>query len=110
HEWTPLTCELPLYSTPMRRLALAVLLCPTSAAKPPAVTSVRLYVSDCRRLKVAAPPRFDFTKAELKTLDFSVGCYLIAHPKGVHIWDVGVVPDANFKNDGKPATKIYGTV
>jgi glyoxylase-like metal-dependent hydrolase (beta-lactamase superfamily II) len=38
----------------------------------------------------------------------SVGCYLIVHPKGVMVWDVGVVPDSAFKGDG-PATKLYAT-
>jgi len=91
----------------MRFLALAALLCATCFAKPPAVTSVRLYVIDCGRLKVDDPSRFDFKKEELKTLDFSVGCYLIAHPKGVMIWDVGVVPDSMFKNG--QGVKAYAT-
>jgi glyoxylase-like metal-dependent hydrolase (beta-lactamase superfamily II) len=73
------------------------------------VSSLRLYVMDCGRLKVDDPSRFDFKKEELKTLDFSVGCYLIVHPRGVLIWDVGVVPDTMFKGDGKPASKFYGT-
>lgn len=92
----------------MRYLTLAVLLCASAFAKP-AVSSVRLYVIDCGILKVEDPSRFDFKKEQLKTLDFSVGCYLIAHPKGVLIWDVGVVPDSLFKNDGQPASKFYGT-
>jgi len=90
--------------------AIAILVATSLFAAKPAVTSPRLYVIDCGWLKVEDPSRFDFTKAQLKTLDFSVGCYLIAHPKGVLIWDVGVVPDSAFKNDGKPATKFYGTV
>jgi N-acyl homoserine lactone hydrolase len=93
----------------MRTLALALLLATSAFAAKPVVSSVRLYVMDCGRLKVDDPSRFDFRKEQLKTLDFSVGCYLIVHPKGVLIWDVGVVPDSMFKNDGQPGTKFYGT-
>jgi glyoxylase-like metal-dependent hydrolase (beta-lactamase superfamily II) len=94
----------------MRTLALAIILCASTAfAAKPAVSSVRLYVIDCGKLTVTDPSRFDFKKEDLKELDFSVGCYLIAHPKGVLIWDAGVVPDSAFKNDGQPATKFYGT-
>jgi N-acyl homoserine lactone hydrolase len=89
-------------------LALALSAGLPLAAKPD-VTSVRLYVIDCGRLKVDDPSRFDFRKEEIKTLDFSVGCYLIAHPKGVMIWDVGVVPDSMFKADGTPGIKFYGS-
>src|SRR5262249_40014380 len=49
------------------------------------------------------PSRFDFKKEELKTLDLSVGCYLIVHPKGTMIWDTGAVPDGMFPK------KFYGT-
>ena len=93
---------------PYLGLALALCSLPLHAAKP-TVTSLRLYVMDCGRLKVDDPSRFDFRKEEIKTLDLSVGCYLIVHPKGVLIWDVGVVPDNAFKADGKPATKFYAT-
>ncbi|MEO5922802.1 MAG: N-acyl homoserine lactonase family protein [Bryobacteraceae bacterium] len=93
----------------MRTLALALLCAATSFAAKPTVTSLRLYVMDCGKLKVDDPSRFDFRKDQLKTLDFSVGCYLIVHPKGVVIWDVGAVPDTHFKNDGQPATNFYAT-
>ncbi len=91
----------------MRTLALAALLATSAFAAKPVVSSVRLYVIDCGKLKVDDPSRFDFRKEQLKTLDFSVGCYLVVHPKGVLIWDVGVVPDSTFK-DGL-GTKFYGT-
>jgi glyoxylase-like metal-dependent hydrolase (beta-lactamase superfamily II) len=54
-------------------------------------------VFDCGRLKVEDPVRFNFKKEDLKTLDLSVGCYLIAHPKGTLMWDTGVIPDDMFK-------------
>ena len=91
------------------RFATLFLAAACAFAAKPVVTSPRIYVMDCGRLKVDDPKRFDFKKEDLKTLDFSVGCYLIAHPKGVLVWDVGVVPDSLFKNDGKPAVKFYAT-
>jgi glyoxylase-like metal-dependent hydrolase (beta-lactamase superfamily II) len=83
-------------------LALALL---TSAdAQPPKPpSSLRLYVIDCGRLKVDDPSRFDFKKQELATLDLSIGCFLIVHPKGTLMWDTGAVPDSMFP------TKFYGT-
>ena len=79
------------------------------AADKPAVKSVRLYVFDCGKLHYDDPTRFNFKKEEVKVYDLSVGCYLIVHPKGTLMWDVGVIPDAAFPKDGKPATKLYAT-
>src|SRR5437660_6725670 len=79
------------------------------AADKPAVKAVRLYVFDCGKLHYDDPSRFNFKKEEVKVYDLSVGCYLIAHPKGTLMWDVGVIPDSTFPGDGKPATKLYAT-
>lgn len=79
------------------------------AADKPAVKSVRLYVFDCGKLHYADPSRFNFKNEEVKVYDLSVGCYLIAHPKGTLMWDVGVIPDSTFPSDGQPATKLYAT-
>src|SRR4029077_10429775 len=35
-------------------------------------------------------------------------CFLIAHPKGTLMWDVGAVPDSSFK-PGAPGTLRYAT-
>ncbi len=80
------------------------------AADKPAVKSVRLYVFDCGKLHYDDPSRFNFKKEEVKIYDLSVGCYLIAHPKGTLMWDVGVIPDGVFPSNGQPATKLYATV
>jgi N-acyl homoserine lactone hydrolase len=95
----------------MTKKILVALLCAASAfgAGLPAVKSVRLYVFDCGKLTVQDPIRFNFRKEELKTLDLSVGCYLIVHPKGTLMWDVGVVPDSFFDASGQPAVKEYAT-
>jgi glyoxylase-like metal-dependent hydrolase (beta-lactamase superfamily II) len=70
---------------------------------------LRLYVFDCGRLTVEDPSRFNFTKAEVAVLDLSVPCFLVVHPKGTMMWDVGVVPDNLFQPGGRPATKEYAT-
>jgi N-acyl homoserine lactone hydrolase len=65
--------------------------------------SLRLYIFDCGVLKPADAKSFGFDHvAELK---MSVPCFLVAHPKGTMMWDVGVVPDTDFKPDGSPVNQ-----
>jgi len=73
--------------------------------KPKPPKSVRLYVFDCGVIKGLDPALFNFKREEVKTIDFAVPCYLIVDPKGTLMWDVGVIPDENFKDDGKPVTQ-----
>jgi N-acyl homoserine lactone hydrolase len=89
--------------------AVALTFLPVADAQTKPVSSLRLYVIDCGRLKVEDPSRFDFKKEELAVLDLSVGCYLIAHPKGTLIWDTGAVPDSMFKASGGDGVKFYAT-
>lgn len=72
--------------------------------------SVRLYVFDCGVIKGLDPALFNFKREEVKTIDFAVPCYLIVDPKGALIWDVGVIPDGAFKDDGQPVTQGPSTV
>ena len=72
--------------------------------------SVRLYVFDCGSIQGRDPAIFHFKKEELAGLDFVVACYLVAHPKGTLMWDVGVIPDSAFKSDGAPVTQGISTV
>jgi glyoxylase-like metal-dependent hydrolase (beta-lactamase superfamily II) len=62
--------------------------------KPPPPSSPRLYVFDCGTLDVADTGRFRLKREEVATDKLSVGCYLVAHPRGTLIWDTGAVPDA----------------
>jgi N-acyl homoserine lactone hydrolase len=86
----------------MKRLALAAafltcLIAPaaTPQTKPKPPKSVRLYVFDCGLLTMSAPATFGFTKEEVgEKQPFAVPCYLVVHPKGTLMWDVGVIPDA----------------
>ena len=71
--------------------------------------SVRLYVFDCGSIKGLDPGLFGFKKGDLAETDFVVTCYLIAHPRGTLMWDVGVIPDSAFKPDGGPVTEGIST-
>lgn len=72
---------------------------------PKVPKTVRLYVFDCGAIKGLDPALFNFKREEVKSIDFAVPCYLIVDPKGTLIWDVGVIPDEMFKDDGKPVTQ-----
>jgi len=77
---------------------------------PPAPKSLRLYVFNCGSLDISDPERFRLKKEELATTNMSVPCFLIAHPKGTLMWDVGVVPDNALKPGEKSATEGYATI
>jgi glyoxylase-like metal-dependent hydrolase (beta-lactamase superfamily II) len=76
-------------------------------AQPP--KSVRLYVFDCGTLDIPDTSAYQLKKEELATTKMSVPCYLVAHPKGTLIWDVGAIPDSSFKPDGTHAPLRYAT-
>jgi N-acyl homoserine lactone hydrolase len=81
--------------------SLALLMTPaaTPQSKPKPPKTLRLYVIDCGSLTMSAPATFGFTKEEVgEKQPFAVPCYLIVHPKGTLMWDVGVIPDS--KVDG----------
>ena len=81
-----------------------------AATTPPKVSSPRLYVFDCGVIKGLGVELFGFKKDEVPIRDFFVACYLVAHPKGTLMWDVGVIPDTAFKSDGSPVTERASTV
>jgi N-acyl homoserine lactone hydrolase len=66
------------------------------ATKPAAPKSLRLYIFDCGLLTVsrAGTERYHVTPEEVGETRFSVPCYLVAHPRGTLLWDLGVIPDA----------------
>jgi N-acyl homoserine lactone hydrolase len=84
-------------------LTLSAFIPAVSAQKKPAPPrSVRVYVFDCGKLEGGDPARFSLKREEMKTTDMSVACYLVAHPKGTLMWDVGAVPDADVTSPGTP--------
>jgi N-acyl homoserine lactone hydrolase len=98
----------------IRLRALIVLLCVASAltsaqrkAQPP--SSVRLYVFDCGKLDIPDISPYQLTRAEIATNVMSVPCFLVAHPKGTLMWDVGVVPDRLIAPGGTGRLRGYGS-
>src|SRR2546425_11118740 len=63
------------------------------AQQTPRVTSARLYVFDCGVLKRGEPTAYNLTREQVGSTDFSDACYLVAHPRGTLLWDVGIIPD-----------------
>src|ERR1700733_12869672 len=78
------------------------------APAPP--KSLRLYVFNCGSLDISDPERFRFKREELATTNMSVACFLIVHPKGTLMWDVGAVPDSTLKPGEKSALEGYATI
>ncbi|HEU5194580.1 MAG TPA: MBL fold metallo-hydrolase, partial [Methylomirabilota bacterium] len=85
----------------MRWSALAVLILAAGtmpAAQAPKATppkTMRLYVFDCGLLNISREgvERYHVTTAEVGETRMPVPCFLVAHPKGMLMWDVGVIPD-----------------
>src|SRR6266849_2083953 len=78
---------------------------PAKAPKNP-----RLYIFDCGVIKGLGVELFGFKAGEVPARDFFVPCYLVVHPKGTLMWDVGVISDSAFNGDGKPVTEGRSTV
>jgi glyoxylase-like metal-dependent hydrolase (beta-lactamase superfamily II) len=79
----------------------------TRKAQPP--KSVRLYVFDCGKLDIPDITPYQLTRVEIATNVMSVPCFLIAHPKGTLMWDVGVVPDRLIPASGAGTLRGYGS-
>jgi glyoxylase-like metal-dependent hydrolase (beta-lactamase superfamily II) len=88
-------------------IALLPVMQPSLAEKIAApVTSLRVYLFDCGLIKGEDPTAYGLKKGDVKDPDMVVPCYLIVHPEGTLMWDVGVIPDSAFQA-GKPATKSF---
>src|SRR5579863_5793440 len=82
---------------------------PQSKPKPP--KSARLYIFDCGLLTMSAPATFGFTKEEVgEKQPFAVPCYLVVHPKGTLMWDVGVIPDAQVNGTTQGISTVTKTL
>jgi N-acyl homoserine lactone hydrolase len=86
--------------------------------RPPAVTSLRLYVFDCGTLTPnrEGVERYHVTMQEVGEIRMPVPCFLVAHPRGTLMWDVGVIPDSvveaqrnNAKADVNPTVSAVVT-
>ncbi|HZI78333.1 MAG TPA: MBL fold metallo-hydrolase [Vicinamibacterales bacterium] len=72
-----------------------------SFATAQTATPLRLYVFDGGILE-SDPGRYDLTKEDVGETRLSVACYLVAHPRGLLMWDTCAVPDAEWKPTGQP--------
>ena len=78
--------------------------------KPAPPQSARLYVFDCGSLNIPDISPYQLKKDELATTYMSVPCFLVVHPKGTLMWDVGAVPDSAFKSGGGDSAMLrYAT-
>jgi len=78
---------------------------PADVAETPEFDSPRLYVMDCGTIGAMNPANYGLSPDEIEgSLDFYTPCYLIEHPAGTLVWDLGQIPDAAFPEDGSPAT------
>jgi N-acyl homoserine lactone hydrolase len=91
-------------------LALAIGAARAQDNHPKVPKTVRLYVFDCGVIKGLDPALFNFKKEELAETELAVPCFLIVDPRGTLMWDVGVIPDSAFKDDGQPVTQGPSTV
>src|SRR5678815_156559 len=76
-------------------------------ASPP--KTVRLYVFDCGMLTISTEgvTRYHVTPSEVGESRMPVPCFLVAHPKGTLMWDVGVIPDATVEKEATAGGARY---
>jgi glyoxylase-like metal-dependent hydrolase (beta-lactamase superfamily II) len=72
------------------------------ATRPASPAKLRLYVMDCGTIHLADPTKFNLRTDQVAAVDLNIGCYLIVHPKGTLMWDVGAVPDSSWTPTGAP--------
>src|SRR5689334_1422735 len=75
--------------------AAGALLAAQAPPKAVAPKAMRLYVLDCGLLNISREgvERYHVTTAEVGETRMPVPCFLVAHPEGTLMWDVGVIPD-----------------
>src|ERR1700674_5509881 len=67
----------------------------------PQVQSPRLYVFDCGVLVRGEPTAYGLTSEQVGgNTNFSDACFLVVHPRGTLLWDVGIIPDAQIQPGG----------
>jgi len=53
-------------------------------------------------LNYTSADAYQLKREEVSNTDMSIACFLIAHPKGTLMWDVGAIPDSSWKPTGAP--------
>jgi glyoxylase-like metal-dependent hydrolase (beta-lactamase superfamily II) len=87
------------------RAVMLALACTLAGCANPQATAggagPRLYILDCGTIAPMDPKLFGVTAEEVnRPVAFVTPCYLVVHPKGTLIWDVGQVPDQDIPDDG----------
>jgi N-acyl homoserine lactone hydrolase len=88
-------------------IALLAVAAPLAMAQPHKASppkSPRLYVFDCGTINATDASGYRLQKEEIATPKMSMECFLIAHPKGNLMWDVGAIPDSSFPPGGGVGT------
>jgi glyoxylase-like metal-dependent hydrolase (beta-lactamase superfamily II) len=85
--------------------AVMVAAVPEAQSQRPTVSNPRIYLFEAGHIRGLDPKLFNFTREELKEVDFVNTAYLVVHPKGTLIFDTGAVPDSHFKADGAAITE-----
>jgi N-acyl homoserine lactone hydrolase len=77
--------------------------------KPSPPKTPRLYVFDCGMLTISTEgvTRYHVTPAEVGEARMPVPCFLVAHPKGTLMWDLGVIPDATVEKQAATGGARY---
>ena len=72
-----------------------------AATSAVSASSPRLYILDCGTIAPMDPTLFGLKANEIEgDASFVTPCYLVVHPKGTLIWDVGQVADAAIPDNG----------
>jgi glyoxylase-like metal-dependent hydrolase (beta-lactamase superfamily II) len=71
-------------------------------AKNAPLPAFRLYVFDCGTLHYNNADNYQLKVQEVKDTNMSMACYLVVHPRGTLMWDVGAIPDSGWKPTGAP--------
>jgi glyoxylase-like metal-dependent hydrolase (beta-lactamase superfamily II) len=81
---------------------------PAAKVRPP--QTVRLYVFDCGLLNVTTEgvQRYHVTPAQVGETRMAVPCFLVAHPRGTLMWDLGVIPDGDVDAQPQGARASFG--
>jgi len=92
---------LPLLLCALAYAHAAAAAAPGTAAATAVHGGPRLYILDCGTIAAMDPKLFGLEPAEVnREVTFVTPCYLVVHPKGTLMWDVGQVPDADIPDDG----------
>ena len=94
-----------------RKVYLLAALCVLAAApvlaqnRPAPPATPRIYVFENGSISGLDPALFNFTRDELKEVNFVNIAYLVVHPRGTLMFDAGAVPDSHFPADGSPVVE-----